>query len=172
MPLFQLSTNALTRSLRFSFSPGMCREGFGMLSGGSEVSFLLRAVSQAVPQTPGVWQPHQFLRPCTQTGTWDAPALQLHTRTINRHTSRHFIWSLVIEFGCVSIVCVDGKLLCISMSIFPLDTVPQQVTVGVWQPHHLTRTHTVWNTLTRGRYTHKQYSIYTHIKHLLYRFWS
>lgn len=58
-------SNALTHSFHLSLSPGACGEGFGLLSWGSEGSFLLWAVWQAVPQTPGVWQPHQLLRPCT-----------------------------------------------------------------------------------------------------------
>lgn len=74
-------SNALTHSFHLYLSPGACREGFGLLSGGSEGSFLLWAVSEAVPQTPGVWQPHKFVWPRTQTGTWGAPALQLYTRT-------------------------------------------------------------------------------------------
>lgn len=47
-------SSALTHSFHLYLVAGVCREGFGLLSGGSESSFLLRAVSEAVPQTPGV----------------------------------------------------------------------------------------------------------------------
>lgn len=47
-------SSALTHSFHLYLVAGACREGFGLLSGGSESSFLLRAVSEAVPQTPGV----------------------------------------------------------------------------------------------------------------------
>lgn len=38
-------------------------------AGRPEGQFLLRAVRQAVHQTPGVRQPHQLLRPCSQAGS-------------------------------------------------------------------------------------------------------
>lgn len=63
--------------------------GFGLLSGGSESSVLLWAVWQAVPQTPGVWQPYQLLRPRTQAGKHRAlPWLIITTSHTNRYTSR------------------------------------------------------------------------------------
>jgi len=87
-------SSTLTRPLRLSFSPGARREGFGLLSGGSEGSLLLWAVWQAVPQTPGVWQSHQLLRPRTQTGIWDAPALQLNTRMLQTDTQADISYDL------------------------------------------------------------------------------
>lgn len=55
----------------------------------SESSVLLWAVWQAVPQTPGVWQPYQLLRPRTQAGKHRAlPWLIITTSHTNRYTSR------------------------------------------------------------------------------------
>lgn len=110
-------SNAPTYPFYLCLFPGACWEGSGLLSGGSEGSFLLRAVSKAVPQTPGVWQPHKFIRPRTQTG-----GVRLHCRYTHMlthtyiHTYTHhllkemLIWSHVFESGGVGIIHVVGKL--------------------------------------------------------------
>lgn len=46
-------------------------ESYCQSSGRPESQFLLWAVWQTVHQTPGVWQPHKLLWPCSQAGTCD-----------------------------------------------------------------------------------------------------
>ena len=100
----QHSHRSLSLSLSLSLSPGACRGGFGLLIGGFEVSFLLWAVWQAVPQTPGV---------LTTTSTPTTMHTNRYgcfvTHTNRRTSSPFFLWSLATEFGCVNVKCVDGK---------------------------------------------------------------
>lgn len=53
----------------FIFAPfkGFCRKGevHSKSSGRCKSELLLWIMWQAVSQTPGIWQSHQFLRPCT-----------------------------------------------------------------------------------------------------------
>lgn len=46
-------------------------ESYCQSSGRPESQFLLWAVWQTVHQTPGIWQPHKLLWPCSQAGTCD-----------------------------------------------------------------------------------------------------
>lgn len=127
----------------------------------STVSFVTSSTSDTRSLTttsiPTTMHTNRYMG-CTCTTAAHTHTVYQHT---DRHTSRHFLWSPVMEFGCVCIMRVDRKLLYISMSVCPLGTVFQQVAVWVWQPRHLLQAHTQWwSILTRGRFT-QTHTVYT-----------
>lgn len=63
------SLTSIVSSCFLSTGPGGEGESHRKGSGRPEGQFLLRAVRQAVHQTPGVRQPHQLLRPRSQAGS-------------------------------------------------------------------------------------------------------
>lgn len=99
-----LTLYALILNASVFLPAGVHREGFGLLDRGSEVTFLLRVMWQAVPETPGVWQPHQLLRPCTQTGrqTMHLTCSYTNWQHIDRKTGLIF-WFPIVKFGSVTI---------------------------------------------------------------------
>lgn len=139
-------SNALTRSLSFSRSVqrGLWAAQWRIWRLFSTASFVTSSTSDTRSLTttsiPTTMHTNRYMaRTCT-TAT--------HARTVTAHkqADRHFFYDLLSwNLGMLALCALMES----SMSICPLGTVSQQVTVGVWQPLHLLQAHTQWwNTST------------------------